>query len=104
SHIVHRDLHSFPTRRSSDLFQDAPGGGRDFRADAFAGNERNVVLHGCILLYAKRLRMSKRRSKIDVWNRRTSGAAVPTFCYNKVVVFSAVARPAVRRPKELCLT
>ncbi len=46
------DLHA----RSID---DATGGRRDFGADAFAGNDRYFVPHGCIVLYAKAIFLSK---------------------------------------------
>jgi hypothetical protein len=38
---------------------DSAGGGGNFRADAFAGNQGDFVPHGCIVLYAKVLTLSK---------------------------------------------
>src|SRR5690349_6971708 len=49
----------FPRDFDAGGFQNAPRGGGDFGADAFAGDKRNFVFHGGILLYAKRLRLTK---------------------------------------------
>ena len=43
----------FPIDLHAGGFQDAPGGGRDFRPDAFSGDQSDFVSHGCIVLYAK---------------------------------------------------
>jgi hypothetical protein len=38
---------------------DALGGGRNLWTDAFAGNQGDLVSHGCIVLYAMGLGLSK---------------------------------------------
>ena len=62
----------FPVDLDACGFQDAADGGGDFGADAFAGDQCDLVSHGCIVLYAKPLGLSKKRF-VAVAGKRTGG-------------------------------
>src|SRR5260221_11822138 len=52
-------LEFFPLNLHSGGVDDALCGCRYFRADAFAGDQGDFVSHGCIVLYAKPITLSK---------------------------------------------
>src|SRR5205807_10535941 len=58
--IVRASCNLFPLDLHAGGFQNAARRDGNFRADSFARDEGNLVFGHCILLYAKRIPMSKR--------------------------------------------
>jgi hypothetical protein len=57
--LVRACFQLFPVDFHADGFENALGGCRNLGTNAFSGDQSDFVSHGCIVLYAKALKLSK---------------------------------------------
>jgi len=83
--LLVRAASSFPLNLHSGGIDNALGGCGDFWTDAFAGNQGDLVSHGCIVLYAMALWLSKAPRNRVAGKERCFVRVEIRFCYNRHV-------------------